>query len=321
MKIVVTGGLGFIGTNFARYMRRHAPQTELIAIDWRTERDATTRALFDHTHIGDFSAPQSAALYTQADVVVHLAATTTVQESVQDPYRSFENNVIKTQALLDILRLRAPECHVVFASTGGGIIGTHDGPIHEAVPPRPVSPYGATKLAVEGLLSAYSGTFGLRAAALRFSNVYGPGSAHKGSVVAAFCKACLDTRRLTINGDGTQTRDYVYVADICQAIFQTIQTRATGPFQLGTGRATSLLDLVACFRRLAPDAALEVCHGPALSGEVKHAVSDISHARQVLGYRPAYTLDRGLRATLDWFRRTPSDAASRAPADRRETAA
>ena len=317
MKNDNTGGLGIIGANFARYMRPHAPNAELIAVDWRSDSDAETRALFDHTHIGDFSAPQSAALYDHADVVVHLAATTTVQESIEDPYQSFENNVIKTQVLLDVLRLRAPDCHFVFASTGGAIIGEHDGAIHENIPPRPVSPYGATKLAVEGLLSAYTGAFGLRAAALRFSNVYGPGSAHKGSVVAAFCKAYLDTGTLIINGDGTQTRDYVFVEDICQAIFRTIQAQATGPFQLGTGRATSILELVESFRRLAPGAALDVRHRPALRGEVKHNLCDISHARHILGYRPDTTLDRGLRQTLDWFRSTSRHI----PCHSRETAA
>lgn len=317
MRIIVTGGLGFIGTNFARYMRHMAPKAKLIAVDWREDSTAEARALFDHVHIGDFAAPDAAALYAQADVVVHLAATTTVQESIEDPYRSFENNVIRSQVLLDVLRARAPECHFVFASTGGAIIGEHDGAINETIPPRPVSPYGASKLAVEGLLSAYTGAFGLRAAALRFSNVYGPGSAHKGSVVAAFCRAYLDTGALIVNGDGSQTRDYVYVADICQAILRTIQTQATGPFQLGTGRATSILDLVDAFQRLSPAARLTVQHRPALTGEVKHNLCDITHARQVLGYAPDYSLDRGLRQTLDWFRAQTTTASFHS----RETAA
>ncbi len=316
MKIVVTGGLGFIGLNFAQFMRRAMPDAQLVCIDWRLSADPAAMAVYDRLHRVDFGAPASASLYAGADAVVHLAATTTVQESISDPRASFENNVIKTQALLDMLRSAAPDAHLVFASTGGAIIGEHDGPIHEAIPPRPVSPYGATKLAVEGLLSAYTGSFGLRAAALRFSNVYGPGSLHKGSVVAAFCKAYLDTGCLTVHGDGRQTRDYVHVADICQAIHKTIATGATGPFQLGTGRATTILELVEGLRRIDPDRRLQVAFGPPLHGEVRHNICDISHAAEVLGYAPEYDLPRGLADTLQWFE------AQRAPRGRaRESAA
>ena len=301
MKIVVTGGLGFIGLNFAQFMRRSAPGAQLVCIDWRLSAEPREAAVYDRVHRADFGAPGSAPLYAGADVVVHLAATTTVQESIADPRASFENNVVKTHTLLDMLRTGAPDAHLVFASTGGAIIGEHAGPIHEAIPPRPVSPYGASKLAVEGLLSAYTGSFGLRAAALRFSNVYGPGSLHKGSVVAAFCKAWLDTGCVTIHGDGRQTRDYVHVADICQAIHKTIAVGATGPFQLGTGRATTILELVDALRRIEPERRLRVAFGPPLQGEVRHNICDISHAAEVLGYAPRYDLTRGLADTLRWF--------------------
>jgi UDP-glucose 4-epimerase len=310
MKIVVTGGLGFIGVNLAAYMRRMAPASKLVCVDWNEGAPPLAARLYDTVHRCDFSAPELMPAYANADVVVHLAATTTVQESIRDPYRSFENNVIKTQLLLDMLRRVAPEAHFVFASTGGAIIGEHDGAINESLAPRPVSPYGATKLAVEGLLSAYTGSFGLRAASLRFSNVYGPWSTHKGSVVAAFCKAYLDDGHLVINGDGLQTRDYVYVGDICQAIFKTIQADATGPFQLGTGRATSILDLVEAFRALDPARPLRVSHRAGLSGEVKHNVCDIAHARTGLGYAPEYGLARGLAETVDWFRAASAPAPS-----------
>lgn len=301
MKLVVTGGLGFIGANFAAYMRRRAPNAELVCIDWREDTLPDVAGLYDTVHPGDFGAPSTAPLYARADAVIHLAATTTVQESIQDPRASFENNVVKTQNLLDMLRRAAPEAQFVFASTGGAIIGEHHGPIHENIPPRPVSPYGATKLAVEALLSAYTGSFGMRAAALRFSNVYGPGSGHKGSVVAAFCKAYLQSGQLVINGDGQQTRDYVHVDDICQAIFKTIAADATGTFQLGTGRATSLLDLVDAFRDLDPARALKVQHRAALAGEVAHNVCDISHAALQLGYAPRFDLPSGLADTMRWF--------------------
>ena len=302
MNIVVTGGLGFIGSNFAAYMRRAVPHVRLTCVDWCKDAPSDVKALYDTVHCGDFGAVSATPIYAAADAVVHLAATTTVQESILDPHGSFDNNVIKTQSLLDMLRRNAREAHFVFASTGGAIIGEHDGPIHEDIPPRPVSPYGATKLAVEALLSAYTGSFGMRAAALRFSNVYGPGSAHKGSVVAAFCRAYLDTGHLIINGDGQQTRDYVHVQDICQAIYKTIAADATGTFQLGTGQATSILDLVDTFRAIDGTRRIYVDHRPALLGEVAHNVCDISRAKTHLGYAPHFDLPHGLDHTLHWFR-------------------
>ena len=304
MKVVVTGGLGFVGKNFALYNARMPEPHELHSIDWFEQAPEADHDLFHSSTVACFASDAARPVYEGADVVLHLAATTTVQESIEDPYRSFNNNVIKTQALLDHLRTAAPRAHFVFASTGGAIIGEHDGPIHEDIAARPLSPYGATKLAVEGLLTAYTGSFGMPTAAMRFSNVYGPNSERKSSVVAAFCKNYMQTGRLRINGDGRQTRDYIYVDDISQALWRVIERRATGPFQLGTGVKTSILELVEILRSIDPDKALEVEHGPDLPGEVKHNVCDITRARTVLGFEPEYDLDRGVSETLAWFRKS-----------------
>ncbi|MEP4197313.1 MAG: NAD-dependent epimerase/dehydratase family protein [Aliishimia sp.] len=301
MKIVITGGLGFIGKNFALYMQNVAPEYDLHCVDWLRSPKSTDLDLFTSVLSEDFASNSAKSLFTDADVVVHLAATTTVQESIQNPFGSFDNNVIKTQLLLEHLRFAAPNGHFIFASTGGAIIGAYDGPIHEGIPPMPVSPYGATKLAVEGMLSAYTGSFGMKTAALRFSNVYGPNSRHKTSVVSTFCRDYLDAGRLTVNGDGLQTRDYVYVEDICQAIWKTIKTHATGPFQLGTGVATSILDLIQTLKSHDPGREIDVVHSEGLRGEVKHNVCDISLARRKLSFAPKYDLDRGLSETMKWF--------------------
>lgn len=301
MNIVITGGLGFIGRNLARYIRRQTNDASVHCVDWFAQAARSDRDGFDSCMTACFAAPEAAELYRSADVVVHLAATTTVQDSVRNPAQSFENNVVKSQRLLEHLRKVAPGCHVVFASTGGAIIGDYDGAIHEDVAARPVSPYGATKLAVEGLLSAYAGSYGMATAALRFSNVYGPHSERKTSVVAEFCKAYLGNGELRINGDGAQTRDYIYVDDICQAIWRTISRRATGVFQLGTGVGTSILDLVDTLRSLDPRKPLQIRHGPSLDGEVRHNVCNIGHARRTLGFSPKYTLRDGVGETLAWF--------------------
>ncbi len=301
MKIVITGGLGFIGQNLAHFIRRTSNECELHCIDWLEDAPKASQALFDSSTTGCFASDELGDLYKDADVVIHLAATTTVQESINDPYRSFENNVIKTQKLLDHLRDVAPNTHFVFASTGGAIIGEHDGAIDETIAAKPVSPYGATKLAVEGLLSAYSGSFGMATTALRFSNVYGPNSAQKTSVVAEFCKAYLQTGQLQVNGDGLQTRDYIYVDDICDALWRVVQRRATGTFQLGTGVGTSILELVSVLKSLDDTKSIEVTHAPGLQGEVKHNVCNIRHATDTLGFRPVFSLKHGVDQTLTWF--------------------
>lgn len=302
MRVIVTGGLGFIGQNLALHLRRRIPGVKLTAIDWFRGAAPDEEAVFDDVLHRCFADPWSLELYAEADVVVHLAARTTVQESIEDPEATFRENVIKTQTLLEQLRRSAPGAKLIFASTGGAIIGDHDGPIHERINPRPLSPYGASKLAVEGMLSAYQGSFGLRSASLRFSNVYGPNSRRKGSVVAAFCKRIAAENTVQINGDGEQTRDYIYVADIAEAIARVIETpQATGVYQLGTGVGTSINTLAGLFRMILSSNPPALVHAPALRGEVRHNCCDITRIRTELGFTPQWSLEDGVRATLDWF--------------------
>ncbi len=298
MKIVVTGGLGFIGRNFALLRPENV---SLHCVDWTRQATPLDHALFDACHSGCFTDAPVRRMVRGADAVVHLAADTTVQGSIRDPRRSFENNVIKTHQLLETVRQLAPEAHVVFASTGGAIIGDHTGPIHEDIAPRPKSPYGASKLAVEGLLTAYEGSYGMATTALRFSNVYGPFSAHKASVIPTFCKAILDGAPLKVFGDGRQTRDYVHASDISDALWRTLARRATGTYQLGTGVGTSIRELIELFQHFMPARQLRLERSAGLAGEVLHNMCDITRAQAALGYTPRTDLQTGLRTTLAWF--------------------
>ena len=302
MRVLITGGLGFIGQNLATYLRRLDKETTLVALDWFSGATKAEKALFDEVYIRCFADDEVMELYRNADVVVHLAAYTTVQESIAEPLRSFENNVVKTQKMLEFLRLNAPDTKVIFASTGGAIIGDYDGAINENIAANPLSPYGANKLAVEGLLSAYRGAYGLRSASLRFSNVYGPNSWRKSSVISAFCKMYLKDGRLKLNGDGLQTRDYIYVDDISDAIGRVILQDAQGVFQLGTGVGTSILEIANIFMTLDQSRQIEMFHVDALRGEVRHNKADIGRARSELGFEPAYSVERGLRKTVAWFK-------------------
>jgi len=177
------------------------------------------------------------------DVVVHLAALSGVIDSVIDPQPSFETNIVGSFQLLQLAR-EAGVKRFIFASTGGALLGDVTPPISETMAPTPLSPYGATKLALEGYCSAFSASYGLPCATLRFSNIYGPHSAHKKSVVAAFLKRVIRQEPLLIYGDGTQQRDYLYVGDLVRAIETAITGTFTGTFQLGSGRPTSLRSLI-----------------------------------------------------------------------------
>ena len=179
--------------------------------------------------------------------MVHLAADTRVMDSIEDPTHNFDNNVVGTFNLLNACR-ELGVSRVVAASTGGAILGEVEPPVHEEMAPMPTSPYGASKLMLEGYLSAYASSYGMRSCALRFSNIYGPRSFHKGSVVAHFFKRVLAGERPTVYGDGSQTRDYLYVGDLVEAIRVAMLSDVTGPYQLGSGHGTTLNELLEAMR-------------------------------------------------------------------------
>jgi UDP-glucose 4-epimerase len=168
--------------------------------------------------------------------------------------------------------------------------------------PRPISPYGASKLAVEGYLSAYQGSYGFAPIALRFSNVYGPRSFHKGSVVAAFFKAYLAGQRIAVYGDGEQTRDFIYVGDLTGVIIAALGSQVSGVFQLGSGRETSVNALLkAMSKAVGEDLSKRVDYQPARKGEIIRTYCDISLARKELGFAPVTDFATGLAATWAWF--------------------
>lgn len=233
--------------------------------------------------------------------VVHLAAHTRVVDSIQDPRRDFETNAVGTLNLLLAARKNGVK-KFVMASTGGAILGEKEPPVHEGMVPAPLSPYGASKLAGEGYCSAFHGSYGLQTVALRFSNVYGPFSYQKASVVAAFFKRILQGQPLVVYGDGKQTRDFLYVEDLVDAVMLALDKASGGEvFQIASGRETSVNQLVASIREAVPDLRFEVKHEPPRRGEVMRNYSDISKARKLLGYAPRTDLRNGLKKTWDWF--------------------
>lgn len=230
--------------------------------------------------------------------VVHLAAVTGVPISIEKPKETFQVNVNGTQNLLEACRTYEVEKFVLASSNAA--VGDQEPPMHEEMVPKPISPYGASKLAGEGLCKSYSGSFNLQANALRFANVYGPYSEHKSSVIPKFIHRAKRGEKLEIYGDGNQTRDFIHASDIAQGINLTLESENSGEvFQIGTGNAVTINELVDNIQNLAEKkkktkTKLDVTHSQPRKGDIYKNFSDSSKAKEELSFEPDYTLKQGL---------------------------
>jgi len=303
MRVLLTGGCGFVGVNLLSYFRK-LPAFECVVLDnlslGRREYIADFQAEFVEGDIRDVDLVNELA--SRVDAIVHLAAETRVLESIADPDLNFAVNVAGTY---NLLRAAVRNGHEIFvlASTGGAIIGNAEPPMHENLVPRPASPYGASKACAEAYCSAFAQSYDLNSVCLRFSNVYGPNSFHKGSVVATFFRTILAGKDLTVFGDGTQTRDFVFAEDLCLAIHRALGRRLGHEvFQLGSGVETSVNALISYIRDVVgSDSAVEVVYKPKRKGEIQRSFSDISRAVRDLGYGNLTELPLGLSKTWRWF--------------------
>ncbi len=304
MHVLLTGGCGFIGSNLVRHLEKNGPDDLRITVfdnlstGRRDDLDGT-RAILVTGDITDRVALGNAL--AGVDRVVHLAAHTRVVESVADPRKNMIDNVVGTFNLLEAARGADVES-VVVASTGGAIMGDVEPPVHEEMVPKPVSPYGASKLCCEAYCSAFAGAYGLAATALRFANVYGPYSYRKGSAIAKFFRQIRDGEPLTVFGDGTQTRDFVYVEDLCEGIRAALTADGEGYeyYHLGSGYETSVNDLISMIRNVT-GVSFEVRYEPARPGEIYRNYTSIDKARSRLGFSPKTPLETGLERTWKWF--------------------
>ena len=261
-------------------------------------------------HELDIRSREAAALFGEHNfaALCHLAAQMDVRRSVADPKFDAEVNVLGFLNLLEAGRQTGLE-KVAFASTGGAIYGEPDpsvndgGPQPESHPTLPMSPYGITKLVSEHYLRFYGQTYGIESAALRFGNVYGPRQNPHGEagVVAIFAQRLLRGEPITINGPGTQTRDYVFVKDVVAAFMAALEKEATDIYNVGTGVETDVNQLFHHINRLTEAGADEI-HGPAKAGEQQRSVLDISHTSDALGWMPAVDVATGLEKTVAWFK-------------------
>jgi UDP-glucose 4-epimerase len=321
---LITGGCGFIGTALVRSLSQEGGHAVRVVDNFAVGTREDLAAASDFVEVSpDGLAPMASGGRTElvagditdddlalraargADVIVHFAANTGVMPSVEDPRSDCMSNVVGTLNYLEAAR-HAGVGRFVFASSGGTVIGEAEPPIHEEMVPHPVAPYGASKLAGEGYCSAYFQTFGIETVALRFGNVYGPLSGHKNSVVARFIKRAVEGEVLEIYGDGTQTRDFIYVDDLIRAVRLSAAASGAGGevFQIATSAETTVQELT---DRLLPALAaagiqeIEVRKTDARRGEVQRNYADTSKAQRMLGWRAEVGLDEGLKRTVEWF--------------------
>ncbi|TMD48667.1 MAG: NAD-dependent epimerase/dehydratase family protein [Chloroflexi bacterium] len=310
MKVLVTGGAGFIGSHLAD--RLLSGGHEVVILD-----DLSTG------HVGhlnpaarfyqmDIQSPWLDELFKieRPEAVLHEAAQASVRRSVEDPGFDASVNVLGTVTLLQA-SVRHGVRRFLFASTGGALYGDADViPTPEDYPTLPVSPYGASKLAAEVYLRTFHALHGLSYAALRYANVYGPRQDPHGEagVVAIFAQRLLNNETARINGDGKQTRDFIYVGDVAEANARALTSDVVGSFNVGTGVETDINAIFQGLKRLSGNNQPEV-HGPALPGEQRRSVVDARKIQKVMGWRPSTSLEAGLDATVRYFR-----AASKPPA-------
>jgi UDP-glucose 4-epimerase len=313
MKVMVTGGAGFIASTLADRLADAGHQLVVIDDLSSGKREQVPAGANFYQMALDTRWLDRVVAREKPDAICHLAAQISVRRSVEDPLFDAHVNIIGSIGLIEAARKHGVG-RFLFASTGGAIYGDTDVvPTPETFPAAPVSPYGAAKLSVEHYLHCFHEMYGLSYAALRLANVHGPRQDPHGEagVVAIFSRALLAGVTPTINGDGTQTRDYVYVGDVVDAFMAALQSKACGPFNVGTGVETDVNQLHALIAKAAgsDDPGR---HGPAKPGEQQRSCVDTSRIATEMGWHPKTSLDDGIRLTVDAFRsEVEAEAAAR----------
>lgn len=307
MKIVVTGGAGFIGANLCRTLAAHDAIGEVVALDnlstgFRHNLDGVDTTLVE----GDLTDPDTLdSVLHDAAAVVHLGARPSVPRSVADPLASHHANATGTIQVLDAAR-RAGGLHVVVASSSSVYGSNPTLPKHEDLATRPLSPYAASKLATEAYALAYGSTYAMPTLAFRFFNVFGPlqaaGHAYA-AVVPAFVSSALAGEPVTVHGDGTQSRDFTFVDTVASVITDAVVRRVASsePVNLAFGTRTSLLDVIAQLEALLGHP-IERAHVESRVGDVKHSQATNDRLRALFPDVVPVDLNVGLERTVEWFR-------------------
>ena len=309
MRAIVTGGAGFIGSNLVDALLDQGAEVDVVDTLVTGRRANLEAGAFDRgarlheVDITDATALTALVGDIAPDVIFHLAAQIDVRKSIDDPAFDASVNVVGTINVLEAAR-QAGVGRVVNTSTGGAIYGDADTiPSPETTEPLPMAAYGQSKFCAERYLGWYGRLYEQSNVTLRLGNVYGPRQDPLGEagVIAIFCGKLRTGEAPVIYGDGSQTRDYVYVGDVVRAQLAAAQSAVTGEINVGTGRETTVLDIVAALKQLEPElgAAFEPSFAPGRLGEVARSCLDVSRAREELGFEAQTSIVDGLRATLE----------------------
>jgi UDP-glucose 4-epimerase len=304
MRILVTGGAGFIGSHVTDRLLADGHEVHVVDNLSTGRRELVAAGAVFHACDIRSAALEAVFAGTRPEAVVHVAAQASVSRSVVDPLLDASVNVLGTIALLAACR-RGGVPRVVYTSTGGAAYGdTNVLPTPEDHPMNATSPYGVTKVAAERYLECWAGLTGVSTLTLRLANIYGPRQNPLGEagVVAIFTHRLLRGEGCVINGDGAQTRDYVFVGDVADAIARSLdRPDARGAVNIGTGLETSVNEL---YDRLARTVGTSrsATHAPAKPGEQRRSVLDPTRAKMLLGWTPTVSLDAGLERTVAAFR-------------------
>jgi UDP-glucose 4-epimerase len=306
VRALVTGGAGFIGSHVVDALVERGDDV-LVLDDLSSGRreNVNEGAQLVTADVRDARAVEAAFADAKPEACFHLAAQADVRVSIARPVFDAEVNLVGTINVLEAARAR--DAKVIFSSTGGAIYGECDGPADEDSPRLPLAPYGASKLSGEEYLATWNRLYGAGHVALRYGNVYGPRQDPHGEagVVAIFFGRIAKGQELHIYGNGRQTRDYVFVADVVTATLAAASASG-GVFNVGTGTEVSVLYLAdACKRASGVDP--EVVFDPPRLGELSRSVLDPSRAEQALGFRPVTSLGDGLKATWNFVRATEGE--------------
>lgn len=309
---IVTGGAGFIGSQVVRDLISQGEHV-VVLDNFSTGRRANLAGLPEdqltivEANVVDGLWPAMAPIEREhgtASCIIHLAAQVAVVNSVANPLDDVRHNYATTIHVLEYARHKGVP-RVVFASSAAAYGDVAEMPVREPMAHSPVSPYGINKLGSEMYLRYYAKVFGLKTVSFRFFNVYGPrqdpANPYSG-VISLFIKRALDGRDLTIFGDGSQTRDFVYVGDVARALISGSRRDFVGDvFNVGRGLPTSVLDLAQASIRCC-ESASDIVHAAPRAGEILHSYADVTAIREQLDFEAKVALDEGLKVTLDWMR-------------------
>lgn len=322
MKVLITGGLGFIGSNLVAHLLKKKKISQILIVDnlrnsslkylesitkfkyfnnIKKYKKSKSKVLVIKANVNDFKIANT--LTKGIDSIVHLAAESGIDVSISNPRESFQTNVVGTFNYLESARLNNVKAFV-FASSGS-VFGNVKPPMIEDYPRIPIAPYGSSKLSIESYCETYSKVFNIKTTILRFSNAYGLYSSHKKSVVANFIKSILDNKPIIINGDGKHTRDYVFAEDLVDAIYKSLLKKdKNNIFHISTGIETTTNKLLSTLKNIAHKYQLNIPtikHITDRVGDMRFNSLSTKYTEKNLKWKHKTSINNGVERTLKWF--------------------